>query len=176
KDFFEMVLHHVVTIWLLVFSWSTNFVRVGSLVLLVHDVVDPFLQGAKVFKYLGMQSLCNLSFTLFTLGWLLTRLSAYPLVILRSSLWQSVEEFGMFPAHLLFNGALILLQCLHIVWFYFIVKILIRSLRVGKVVNDTRSDSEQSDCSDDEPHSPVANGAQAVRRRHRNGLAKNSST
>ena len=37
KDFFQMFLHHVVTISLIMFSYMANFVRVGTLVLVVHD-------------------------------------------------------------------------------------------------------------------------------------------
>ena len=38
-----MVLHHLITILLLYFSWATNMVRIGTLVLVVHDVADPWL-------------------------------------------------------------------------------------------------------------------------------------
>ena len=35
-----MIVHHIVTIFLMYFSWVVNFVRVGTLVLLVHDAAD----------------------------------------------------------------------------------------------------------------------------------------
>ena len=38
-----MMVHHVATIVLLYFSWILNFVRVGSLVLVVHDAADTWL-------------------------------------------------------------------------------------------------------------------------------------
>lgn len=43
QDFKELIVHHVATILLMYFSWLTNFVRVGTLVLLAHDAADPWL-------------------------------------------------------------------------------------------------------------------------------------
>lgn len=44
KDFWQMFIHHIATISLLSFSYIVNFVRVGSLVLVVHDCVDYWLE------------------------------------------------------------------------------------------------------------------------------------
>lgn len=38
-----MTVHHVATIVLMYFSWVLNFVRVGALVLVVHDAADSWL-------------------------------------------------------------------------------------------------------------------------------------
>lgn len=51
SDFFQMVFHHFVTIGLLSISWLINFVRVGTLVLLSHDVSDVTLEFAKLVRY-----------------------------------------------------------------------------------------------------------------------------
>ncbi|CAF5022907.1 unnamed protein product, partial [Rotaria sp. Silwood1] len=44
KDFWQMFLHHVATIMLLSFSYIANYVRVGSLVLVIHDCADYWLE------------------------------------------------------------------------------------------------------------------------------------
>jgi len=44
KDFWQMFIHHIATITLLSFSYLINFVRVGTLVLVVHDCGDYWLE------------------------------------------------------------------------------------------------------------------------------------
>lgn len=44
KDFWQMFVHHIATILLMAFSWVCNLIRVGTLVLLVHDCADIFLE------------------------------------------------------------------------------------------------------------------------------------
>ena len=44
QDFVENMIHHVATITLMVFSWCNNFVRIGTLVLVIHDAVDYWLE------------------------------------------------------------------------------------------------------------------------------------
>lgn len=39
-----MVIHHMATLLLMGMSWINNFVRIGTLVLLVHDAVDSWLE------------------------------------------------------------------------------------------------------------------------------------
>ena len=40
----EMIIHHIATIMLMAMSWSANMIRVGTLVLCVHDAVDYLLE------------------------------------------------------------------------------------------------------------------------------------
>ena len=44
QDFTEMIVHHMATLLLMYLSWMVNFTRVGTLVLLVHDCVDPIME------------------------------------------------------------------------------------------------------------------------------------
>jgi ceramide synthetase len=44
KDFWQMFIHHIATISLLSFSYIVNFVRVGTLVLIIHDCGDYWLE------------------------------------------------------------------------------------------------------------------------------------
>ena len=44
KDFWEMMVHHATTILLMAFSWTCNLTRVGTLVLVIHDCADIFLE------------------------------------------------------------------------------------------------------------------------------------
>jgi ceramide synthetase len=44
KDFWQMFIHHIATICLMAFSWVCNLHRMGTLVLLIHDCADVFLE------------------------------------------------------------------------------------------------------------------------------------
>lgn len=82
KDFWEMLAHHFVTIILLVLSWTCNLVRAGSLVLVIHDCADIFLESAKMMKYIKWQRTCDVLFGIFTITWIGTRLVVYPFWVL----------------------------------------------------------------------------------------------
>ena len=51
QDFWEMFIHHIATLALLVFSWTNHMHRMGSLVLLIHDFADHWLELAKLARY-----------------------------------------------------------------------------------------------------------------------------
>ncbi|CAF1589532.1 unnamed protein product, partial [Adineta ricciae] len=78
KDFWQMFIHHIATICLLSFSYIVNFVRVGTLVLVVHDCGDYWLEFAKMAKYARAQRLCDTMFVIFAVVWFITRLCYYP--------------------------------------------------------------------------------------------------
>ncbi len=56
KDFKEMTIHHIATLLLLSLSYVTSFTRIGSTIILVHDLADIFLETAKIFVYLKKYS------------------------------------------------------------------------------------------------------------------------
>ena len=49
---------------------------------------------------------------------------------------------GMFPAYYLFNILLYILQVMHVIWFYMILRIIRRSFTTAQIERDDRSESE----------------------------------
>nr|UEK51526.1 ceramide synthase 6 [Parasacculina yatsui] len=150
KDFWEMFIHHVVTVGLLTLSWSCNFTRIGTLVLLVHDVSDIFLLGAKMLKYASLQTLCDITFAVFVVIWIVTRLVIFPFWIVYSTSYDATFIVRMFPAYYVFNGLLICLLVLHCIWTYYIMLVAYRALLAGQMSGDSRSDSSADEVSSNE--------------------------
>ncbi|XP_055725803.1 ceramide synthase 5-like isoform X3 [Salvelinus fontinalis] len=144
KDFPIMFIHHLATVSLISFSYANNMLRVGSLVMCVHDASDFILEAAKLANYAKYQRLCDFLFVLFAVVFFITRLVIYPLWILNTTMFESWEIIGPYPSWWLFNSLLLLLQVLHVIWSYLIAGIAYKALVRGKVSKDDRSDVESS--------------------------------
>eukprot|EP00096_Caligus_rogercresseyi_P009604 TRINITY_DN3283_c0_g3_i2.p1 TRINITY_DN3283_c0_g3~~TRINITY_DN3283_c0_g3_i2.p1 ORF type:complete len:361 (-),score=84.35 TRINITY_DN3283_c0_g3_i2:250-1332(-) len=153
KDFWEMFIHHLTTIALMGFSWTCNLTRVGTLVLVIHDIADIFLGLAKLSKYANYQTLCDFLFVCFALVWITTRIGVYPCWILYSTTIEAPQMLEMFPAYYIFNVLLSILLVLNVTWTYFILKIVHQSIFVGKIEKDSRSESEDDDENEEEEDS-----------------------
>ncbi|XP_018006640.1 ceramide synthase 6-like [Hyalella azteca] len=148
KDFYQMFFHHLLTIALMVFSFTCNFVRVGSLMLLVHDVADIPLQMSKMLIYLEWKKLCDAVFAFFSILWIITRCGIYPLWIVSNTLFYAANLVPMHPVYYIFNVLLCSLAVLHYYWTYFILRIIVNTAVKGKVEDD-RSSSDWRPPSED---------------------------
>lgn len=152
KDSLEMITHHFVTIFLIIFSYTSNFTRVGSTVLILHDTADIFLELAKCFNYMSKvkgqewaSKVTDSLFGVFTLSFFLTRLVLYPKFVFYNSYIQAEQIWGKeWPGFWVYFVLLMALQLLHIFWFYTICKMIYRLLTTG-IEKDERSDGEESE-------------------------------
>ena len=166
KDRVVMGVHHLVTMGLIVLSLLGNFTRIGSFVMLLHDVNDIVLEAGKICNYLDRTNIANSIFLLFVICWFALRIVAFPAVILRNTMFEylvAVGEESSFilsfhsfdtnsspctplpacatwlivartcfvgpilvekhlPYYYIANGLLLILYCMHIYWFGFIVE------------------------------------------------------
>ncbi|XP_014789026.1 ceramide synthase 5 [Octopus bimaculoides] len=143
KDFWELFIHHIVTMTLMFIAWIQNIIRISCLILLVHDMADPFLEATKMASYSGHRKWCNHLFIVFTIAWYIGRLYIFPFKILYSTLFYAPTVTGMAPIYYLYNGLLGSLQLLHIIWTVIITKILYNRLKTGEIKKDERSESEE---------------------------------
>ncbi|XP_072516567.1 ceramide synthase 4a isoform X2 [Salminus brasiliensis] len=142
KDFKEQIVHHIATIFLIGFSYCGNYIRVGTIVMLVHDSSDFLLESAKMFNYAGWRKTCDSLFVLFAVVFLVTRLIIFPCRVVYSTLVESLDFFDPFPGYYLCNTVLLVLQALHIFWAYLILRMVYKFVFLGKVERDERSDEE----------------------------------
>ncbi|XP_029450872.1 ceramide synthase 5 [Rhinatrema bivittatum] len=169
KDFQIMFVHHLVGICLIFFSYVNNMVRVGSLVMCLHDVSDILLEIAKLANYAKYQHLCDAFFVLFGFVFITTRLGIYPFWILNSTLFESWALIGPYQSWWLFNGLLLIVQVMHIIWSVCIIRVAYKALVSGKVSKDDRSDRESSSEEEEktssgtkEAHNASLNGANSI--------------
>lgn len=144
KDFKEQIIHHLATLNLLAFSWCCNYIRVGTLVMLIHDASDVLLESAKMFNYAGFTTICNSLFVLFTIVFIITRLVIFPFWIIHCTWFYPVLFFPPFFGYYFFNVMLIVLQMLHIFWTYLILR-MVKKFIFGNMVGDERSDHEEEE-------------------------------
>ena len=150
KDFFVMLVHHLMTVLLISLSWSLNFFKVGTLVMVCHDCADVWLESAKMCRYAGLRKASEVLFACFALSWVILRLGYYPTVILYSITVEAPQLVQYFGAYEVFNVLLSLLLILNILWFYYILKVAyIALVNSEKGVDDARSESSDSDIEDD---------------------------
>ncbi|XP_060037587.1 ceramide synthase 4 [Erinaceus europaeus] len=150
KDLKEQVVHHFTTITLITFSYSSNLLRIGSLVLLLHDTSDFLMEFCKMCHYSKLQRVCDGFFIVFALVFLYTRLVLFPTQILYTTYYESIIDHGPFFGYYFFNGLLMLLQLLHVFWSFLILRMLYSFTQKGKMEKDVRSDVEESESSEAE--------------------------
>ncbi|XP_020494623.1 ceramide synthase 2 [Labrus bergylta] len=158
KDFNEQVIHHIATLFLIGFSYCANYVRVGTLVMLVHDSSDFLLESAKMFHYAGWTKTCDSLFVIFSLIFLVTRLVVLPSRVIYSTLVVSLDFFKPFFGYYFFNALLLVLQALHIFWAYLILRMVYKFVFLGKVERDERSDEDSEVDDKEEEEEPEEEG------------------
>uniref|UniRef100_A0A667WZK7 Ceramide synthase 3 n=1 Tax=Myripristis murdjan TaxID=586833 RepID=A0A667WZK7_9TELE len=132
KDFKEQIIHHLATLVLLGFSWCVNYIRIGTLVMLVHDASDVLLESAKLFNYAKWEKTCNALFVVFAIVFMVTRLIIFPFWLIHCTWVYPVDHYPPFFGYYFFNVMLVILLFLHIFWAYLILR-MVRKFLFGTV-------------------------------------------
>uniref|UniRef100_A0A8K9V5T7 Ceramide synthase 2b n=1 Tax=Oncorhynchus mykiss TaxID=8022 RepID=A0A8K9V5T7_ONCMY len=159
KDFKEQMVHHMATIFLISFSWCVNYIRAGTLIMLLHDSSDYLLESAKIFIYAGWRNTSNYVFFLFAAVFIFTRLYIFPFYIIYSTYIYPMTMYSPFFGYYFLNFLMMVLQCLHIFWAILILRMAVRFLSSDEKVEDERSDKEETDESGEEEEGVEKKGA-----------------
>ncbi|RXN20563.1 ceramide synthase 2-like protein [Labeo rohita] len=165
KDFKEQIIHHWATLTLLAFSWCGNYIRVGTLVMLVHDSSDILLESAKIFNYAKWERTCNGIFVVFAVVFIATRIIIFPFWIIHCTWVYPPDYYPPFFGYYFFNLMLVILLMLHIFWAYLILR-MVKMFVFGSLTKDERSDNEEDEeedgetsvTEDNDGHVKVTNG------------------
>ena len=150
KDFLGMFGHHIVTLFLLVYSFYLNFTSVGCMIMLCHDICDVCMEVTKLTRRAKYEMLTNILFGIFVLAWVGLRLVYFPFVIIRSCLTEPIPIISIQynvepePHNTLFNTMLIMLVMFHLYWTYLISKVVHRAITKSSV-DDVREDESDDD-------------------------------
>ena len=153
KDFWEMLVHHFVTVSLIGISYVYGWNRVGAVVMILLDPADVPLHIAKQFKYVGdarggstqkiMQSGADLFFVIFMLLFAVMRLGIYPYVVWSAHV-EGREYFSYGLGAWTCIALLYILLLLQIYWFVLILKVAIKVITSG-AAEEVRSDEDDED-------------------------------
>ncbi|EAL46558.1 longevity-assurance family protein [Entamoeba histolytica HM-1:IMSS-B] len=142
NDFFETLLHHLCSVFLMTFSYTNNCARIGVLVLILHDIVDVFMYFSKWAIDLENIIPGSLCFIFLTFVYALFRLYVFPMYIIRAGLiainYVPDTIKYKYLTYGLFMLMLFSLLALHIYWFYLIIQMLIHLIS-GKGARDIHS-------------------------------------
>lgn len=131
-DFVEYVLHHFLTFTLILFSYSVGYLPIGAAVMILHDVTDL---GASIFKLVVDITPTFVEVTgylLMLVPWIYFRLWFFPLHVIGRILEEMNDWHGVRinkQMIVMLTAFLCALCCLHVFWFYLMIKGLVRRTR-----------------------------------------------
>ncbi len=140
--FWEMFLHHGMAVFLIFFSYMTNEVAVGILVLFTHDPGDIFLDLVRFYNDFKKRNeyLVGIFYSAFMFVWVYFRLYSFPCCIVKEAFHKldskPAAEWGyLYSPYMYLFMMLSALVLLHVYWFFFIVRIAINIVTKKKEYN-----------------------------------------
>lgn len=94
RDFPEYVLHHLLTLVLVIFSYSLNFLTIGSVIMFLTDVTDCIVSLFKITADVTKSHIEYSTFSLMLISWVYLRMWFYPVYIMKG-----LEEEGTASDH-----------------------------------------------------------------------------
>ncbi|XP_069042318.1 ceramide synthase 1 [Lepisosteus oculatus] len=148
KDSVVMVVHHLITLALIAFSYAFRYHNIGVLVLFLHDINDIQLEFTKVNVYFknrgGVYHIFNdivstMGCVTFSISWYWFRLYWFPLKVLYATCISSLHTVPNIPFYFFFNALLLALTLMNIYWFLYIL-LFVAKVLTGQMteVNDVR--------------------------------------
>jgi len=150
-NFWEMLLHHVVTLSLIVLCFITKHTALGSLVMILHGLTDIPVAFAKIFSNTSLGTVTFIAYLSMLVSWLYYRVFVfigsviYPIYIVDR---KARAETGTFGEPTCYWILLSTLAFLHIFWIGLFFKMGYRYITKGKAHDSTAvrsSDSEETE-------------------------------
>ena len=146
KDFVVMFAHHLVTLLLLIGSYYLlGSVHIGMMVMILHDICDPFMEIAKVCLYANLHLFANVFFLVFALIFIISRCIIYPIFVI----YPTFALLSNNQYHPIFARAHVLMLCIiffmDLYWSFLILKMVVTQVLNGALKGDVREDADDDD-------------------------------
>lgn len=118
--------------------------------MLLHDISDIFLEGAKLARYANRETLATQLFVAFALSWVVLRVIIYPYLVVFRVLIDPVVYVALpyninpQPHYSAFGTMFLVLFFLHLYWTYLIFRVIARKLQTGSA-DDVREEDSDDD-------------------------------
>ena len=140
-----MLVHHWVTVLLLVTAKVCGYQQFGATVLLCTDNCDLLMPLAKLAEYTGHRRLQMLFTLAFCVLWIPLRIGVFGYKVLWSIAVDSyVAHLRPFACHWLCFAGLTVIYLLQWYWTRYLLEMVWKKLMTGKGVVDVRSDDDSA--------------------------------
>lgn len=148
-----LIIHHFVSIFLIVFSFLTKNMNIGVFVFALHNVNDIFVELAKMFSALKHSAndkktkkkhatICTIFFIVFTISWPITRVYLYFKHIVFGAIMNYQVNKPFYWVYVLLSTSL---WIIHLTWTYLIFEIVFRVLKNRNLDDIKENDDEVND-------------------------------
>ncbi|MCO5596178.1 hypothetical protein L7F22_050238 [Adiantum nelumboides] len=152
KDYYELIAHHLVTLWLVGWSYLVNLTMIGTTVFVCMDVPDAWLAAAKGLNYLDLNTIATTTFIILMFVW-----TYFRIYLSAATLYSVYYQFDLIPHYAReWNprkgwwmiwwmkyqtfAPLFLLLLLNIFWYVLMWRVMYRAVQGN--VSDVREDGE----------------------------------
>jgi len=125
SDFIEMLIHHFVTIVLIVFSYVGSYWQIGATLIIFTDISDPVMELAKIFLYGGYLRIADVCFAAFSALFIFTRVIMFPkhCILVAIYKYDTINDGQVIPFYGLLSAFILILYAIFLYWTFLILKI-----------------------------------------------------
>ncbi|KII95097.1 hypothetical protein PLICRDRAFT_169783 [Plicaturopsis crispa FD-325 SS-3] len=161
KDYYELVAHHFVTLWLVGWSYLINLTLIGNAVFVSMDIPDVFLAGSLLLNLIQWKRAKVVAFAVLLVAWIYFRLW-----LNIRMLWSVWHEFDLIPEaskqwfppegvwlvwwmkYQIFF-AISALLVLNFIWLYYLLRVLVRSLTTADMTDEREVEDDDEEAEDE---------------------------
>lgn len=134
REFIRIAFHHTVAFLLLLLSFNNQIMKLGFLIIFLHNLSDPILELSKQEYYLMKYRNSNVLFFIFMISFMGLRLLVFPRWLVVAAVKYIISQKTLKPIFIFELTLLISLQLLHFAWSKSIIKIFLRIINSEEAI------------------------------------------